>query len=607
MQILNSRYNEIFEAIKYWPRTIKLLFEVKKEYMILILVLSILEGALPVVGVLITQELINTTLICIGKSLKPILYWVALSVIVEIIMLIVECIYGYLQSIFQLILVYKLNIKIMDKSAKLSLSDFENPEIYDALQRAQSEVGSRPFKIFTTMFNIITGIISLISSSLILIRWKWWVFLILILSPIISTYYSIKIGKREFDIQNGRAPMFRKSWYYSFLLTKDVNFKEVKIFNIGNHIVNQYRKIYKRFLRVDKKLSKKKSFIAFSINIVEELIGAAVLLLIIISTFTGEILIGNLISFKSAVTMCISSFKTVFANIASLFEDNLFIKQFFKFIDLEEDKDGVEEGIYKHIKRIEKIEFRNVSFRYPNKKEYALKNVSFSIERGQIIGIVGENGSGKSTLIKLLLKLYKVEEGEILINGENINSYKGDEYRNRISTVFQDFVKYELTLRDNIGFGDIKNLHDKDRILEAINKSGISTFMNLLTKGINTQLGSWFSNSQQLSGGQWQKIAIARAFFRKADIYMLDEPSSVLDPISEKDIFDRFLNVAKDNIGIFTTHRFSTVKFADKIIVFNKGILIESGNHEELMKINGIYKNLYNVQAKPFEEDYKSD
>ncbi|PEE67847.1 hypothetical protein COM73_27235 [Bacillus thuringiensis] len=602
---IGEKMKEMFIATKYWLRTIKLLFEVNWFYMICIIVFAILQGILPVATLLITQELINTILVSIGKSFDPVLFWFVLLAIVSLVLVLVQIIQGYLQSVLQILIVYKLNVKLMKKSSELSLTDFENPEIYDKLQRAQGEVGTRPFQVFTTLLSIITGIITLLSSAVVLITWKWWVFLLLIITPIISTYYSLKIGKWEFDIQVQRTPKFRKSWYYSFLLTKDINYKEIKAFNLGEYIVNRYKKIYDDFIVMDKKIARRKAVVGLIFSCLEEIIGLFITLFIIFVTFTGEILIGNLMGYMKAVGLCVTSFKGVFNSIASLLQNNLYIKQFFEFLDLETDMSVGKQDDYIELGDIKKIEFQNVSFKYPGTQKYALKNVSFSIKKGQIIGIVGENGSGKSTLTKLLLRLYRVEEGTILINDQDINKYSEEDVRKRMSVVFQDYVKYELTVQDNIGLGNVKSLQNKERILQSAEKSGAKSMIEQFPEGINTQLGSWFAESQQLSGGQWQKIAVARSFFKPADIYILDEPSAVLDPISEKHIFDKFFNVVEDKIGIFTSHRFSTIKIANEILVFDKGSLVEKGSHNQLVEQNGYYSKLYGIQASPFNEENK--
>lgn len=381
---IGEKMKEMFIATKYWLRTIKLLFEVNWFYMICIIVFAILQGILPVATLLITQELINTILVSIGKSFDPVLFWFVLLAIVSLVLVLVQIIQGYLQSVLQILIVYKLNVKLMKKSSKLSLTDFENPEIYDKLQRAQGEVGTRPFQVFTTLLSIITGIITLLSSAVVLITWKWWVFLLLIITPIISTYYSLKIGKWEFDIQVQRTPKFRKSWYYSFLLTKDINYKEIKAFNLGEYIVNRYKKIYDDFIVMDKKIARRKAAVGLIFSCLEEIIGLFITLFIIFVTFTGEILIGNLMGYMKAVGLCVTSFKGVFNSIASLLQNNLYIKQLFEFLDLETDMSVGKQDDYIELGDIKKIEFQNVSFKYPGTQKYALKNVSFTIKKGKL-------------------------------------------------------------------------------------------------------------------------------------------------------------------------------------------------------------------------------
>ncbi|WP_423883155.1 ATP-binding cassette domain-containing protein [Clostridium sardiniense] len=242
------------------------------------------------------------------------------------------------------------------------------------------------------------------------------------------------------------------------------------------------------------------------------------------------------------------------------------------------------------------MEFKNVYFKYPNRDDYALENINLIINKGDCIALVGKNGSGKTTLVKLLTRLYDVTSGDILINGISIKNIDSYSLRRKISTVFQDYLKYELTLRDNIGVANLSSINNDSKLINACKNSGLYDDMTLFQNGFDSQLGVWFPEGTQLSGGQWQKVAISRAFFRNSDLFILDEPSSALDPLSEKLLFDKFLELIDNNIGIFITHRFINAKYAKKIIVLENGKIIESGTHHELIVKQGEYKKLYDIQ-----------
>lgn len=598
------KIKEFFSSFKYWPRIFKLLFSVNKKYLIFITFINIILAVIPSITLLITQGLINSVMYNTSKNFNRVLYYFAAMLILSLIKNILNSFYSYYLRVYQSLLSYELNIKVMKKSNTLSLKDFEDPDVYDKLQRAQNEIGSRPFQIYSSIMSIVSSVITLITSSLILIYWKWWIVIILLVFPLISTLFSFKLGKIEYLIQQKRASTMRKSWYYSFLLTKDLNYKEVKMFDIGDYILARYKKIFDRYLRVDKKIIKKTSKVTFIFGFIEELVGDLVTLFIIWSTFIGSINIGNLISYTKAISLTEANFQQFLSVLLGIYKDNLYIKQLFEFMDYESSSNQKNNSNNEYeLKEINSIEFKNVSFKYPNADKYALKNISFSVNKGDIVGVVGKNGSGKTTLIKLLTKLYDLQEGEILINSISINDYSAESLRKKIATVFQDFIKYELTVRDNIGFGNIECIKDDDSINVSAKDSGADKFINTFKNGINTQLGNWFDDGMQLSGGQWQKIAISRAFIRKADLFILDEPSSALDPVSEKEIFNNFFEISKDKIGIFTSHRFSSVKFATNILVFDDGVLVEQGSHSELVSLDGYYKKLYKVQALPFLEN----
>lgn len=596
-------FKNIINSFKYWPRLCRLLWATNKVYLSFIILLTFFTGLCPTLSLLASQHLINEIQININDGFVPVIKAFVIFIVISLLSDIIGGIMSYYQTVYQKILVYKLNVIIMEKSNSLSLKDFENPEIYDKLSRAKNEVGFRPYQILTSFLSVLSTVVTLISSMIVVLAWKPWVLIILILFPMISSLYTFKIGQLEFLIQRNRTTSDRKQWYLSYLLTTDISFKEIKLYNIGLYILNKYKDINKEFLNQDKYIAKKKTLMMFFSSFIEELAGDITLLLVIWSAFIGEILIGSTVGLIRAVSLVQSNVKSFVTTIFGMYQNNLFIEQLFEFLDVKPSEIDIIDGTCINIEHINTIEFKNLYFKYPSRDDYVLKNINFKIKNGENIALVGKNGSGKTTLIKLLCGLYEVTSGDILINDISIKKINILSLRNKIATVFQDFLKYEMTVRENIALGNLELINEDSKLMKVAKDAGIYNTINELPKKLNSQLGIWFKEGTQLSGGQWQKIALARAFLREANIFILDEPSSALDPLAEKEMFNKFLNLTNNKIGLFITHRFINAKYATRIIVLDKGKIVEDGNHKELMRNSGYYKSLYDIQYNICEYD----
>ena len=580
---------DVIKAVNLIPKTIKLIKQVHKKSFYIIIFLSIVSGICPIFTLFGSQHLLNMTITKnFNRVLFAFIFYICASLFSETIGSIME----YYQNKFQTLINYKLSYKIMNKCTKLSLKHFEDSEIYDKLQRVQNETSYKPYQVFLSILSLITSVITLISAVGIIINWKPWVFLILVLIPITFSVYFLKIGQREFNISWGRATDRRKSWYLSYLLTRDNTFKEIKSYGIGQYVLNKFDSINKKFVKQDIKLFKRRSIFTFIFEFVQQACTSTILFIIIYSVLIGEILIGNVVGFINALNLIQSNCKGILNTIYTLYENNLYISQLFEFLDLEEENINIENKDQKNISDIETLDIKDLTFKYPNTSKLVLNNINLNIRKGERIAIVGANGSGKSTLVKLISKLYEVEENSILYNGISVNNYDETQLKNCIAILFQDFTKYELTVRENVGFGNIENI-DNDEDMEKALKKASSTFIS----NLDEQLGLWFQEGRQLSGGQWQKIAIARTFFRDASLYILDEPSSALDPIAEKEVIDMFLKMTEDKMGIFISHRLSTAMLADRIIVMNEGEIVGNGTHQEMIKNNSLYKQMYELES----------
>lgn len=603
-------WKNIFRSFSYWPRVFKLLWATKKSYFIIILVLNIIMGFAPVLTLLATQELINTIATNIGGSFKVILFALFFLIGVSLFNTVISSILGYFDTLFSKLLSNKVNELIITKAAGLTLADFENADTQDQLQRVKNEASYRPYQVMKMILAIISSTVTLLSAITVLILWKWWVALILIVVPFISFFSYLKLGQEEFLRMWNRAQRSRQVWYFSYLLTHDKSFKEVKLNRLGQHLIDKYRVIINDFFNEDRYLLIKRMKVSGLFQLFSMAVNYSIMLLIIWSAYLKEILIGNVVGLIQAINLTEGTAQGILQSLLSLCQNNLYLDQLFTFLDLPSESSNLlaskareNNQKFRALKEIEKIEFKNVSFRYNGTDEYALKNVSFSLKKGETMAIVGRNGSGKSTIVKLLSQLYLDFEGDIFINGISIRDIDIEILRSKTGVVFQDFVHYEFPVRENIGFGDIAKLNQDDELIHAADQAGIKDLIQDLPQNLDTQLGKWFREGMQLSGGQWQRIAIARAFISNSDLYILDEPSSFLDPVAEKEVFTKFQELIRGKIGIFISHRYSSVHFADKILVMENGQVMEEGPHHFLLKANGTYANLYKMQVSAFDED----
>ncbi|MDC7783998.1 ABC transporter ATP-binding protein [Priestia megaterium] len=592
-------FKEVYLSFKNWPKVFKLLWLADKKSIVIIMILNILIGLLPATLLLANQYLINS----ITLGLK-----VGFSIVIKALIIVTtlyvaeQCLNQakiYFENIYRTKISNYVNLLLMKKSTSLALEDFENDEIYDQLQRAQGEANHRPYQIFSQILTIISSIITLVSTALILIIWKWWVVLCLLIMPLITALSFLKLGKQEFEMDWNRAPLLRKMWYFTYLLTKDISIKEVKLYSLGKRVITQYSDMYNKLLSDDKVIAKKRLSLSVITQVLNQFIVAGLMLVILLEGYTKKIMIGTAVSYMQALTATQNSLNSLLQQIFLMYENNLYIEQLFSFLAVEEKEFKDEEKAI-ILEEIESIQFKNVYFKYPGNQDYTLKNVSFSLKKGDRVAIVGKNGSGKSTLVKLLTRLYKNYNGQILINGLPIETYTTSSIRNKIGVIFQDFVKYELSARENITVGQDVSLNNDKEIYEVVERAGVDHLIHSLPNKLDTQLGKWFSDGYQLSGGQWQSIAIARALYKNADVYIFDEPSSALDAEAEQGFFQKLYETTNGKISLFISHRFSTVTSATKILVFKYGEIIEQGNHNELMNMNGHYCELYNMQVESY-------
>ena len=528
-----------------------------------------------------------------SSSFNYIVNLVLIYVLIDLVSSTVSSLYTHYSVVANLRFSKQIEIQMIEKATNLSIEDYEDSELHNIISRARNEGPAKIWKFFSNVILLGKQLISLFGSITVISIYRPSLIFVVLLPPVIRYYISFKFNKLRYKIYRSRTTRERKAWYITHLVFTGLAFKEIKLFGIQKYIRQKYSEYRELSISEDIKLSRRVDFTFLGFNIVDNIVGGVLFLYIISCGYAGAILIGDVITYTRCLFNIKNGVESTFSLFDTLAKDALFIRQFFEFMDIKE----VENKTIA-IETIDQISVNNLSFKYNNNDSYVLRNISFTIKKGESLLIVGLNGAGKTTLMKLLLGFYEKYEGEILINGINLKEIDKSSYYNQISGVFQDFVHYETSLRENIALSNVSKINDDDSIVEALELADLS---DLFKKNLNIVLGSWFDEAVQLSGGQWQKVGLARAFFKKSSLYILDEPDSALDVSTEHFVLDKFFDTIDNCIGICSSHRFSRMCFyVDKIIVIDGGKIVEQGNHRELLEKEGVYYRLYQ-QAHNFD------
>jgi len=485
------------------------------------------------------------------------------------------------------------------KAIKLDLINFERPEYFDCLARASREAPWRPNSILNNLVSMLRGVLSLVLMAGLILTLQWMLVVLLLVANIPGIWLRLYYADILYNFQRQQTPEARKSAYFNWLLTGDRPSRELRLFGLGNYFISLFRKSFLKQKEEEINILRRRTLIEFISNFFKASALLISLLFIAHQTISGKLSLGQMAMFLLAFRQGMIYIKDLFSSVAGLYEDSLFIGDTFEFLNLKENIAAAEPTIVPQPLN-KKILVDNISFTYPGNNFKTISNVSFEIKKGEIIALVGPNGAGKSTLVRLMSRLYDCDSGNIKYDDTDIRNIDPEEYRKHFSVVFQDFMLYNLTAGENIRLGNIDGKNPESRIKASAETTGINDLIDNLQNGYDTVIGNLFDDSRELSWGEWQKIALARALFRDAPVLILDEPSSALDADTEYEIFSRFREIVKGRTSILISHRFTNVSLADRIIVLNKGEVAETGTHDELMKKGGIYYTMYTKQSSRF-------
>src|SRR6266568_3451711 len=537
------KFSQVLQAFTGLPRVLRLVWSTQPLLTLALALLNLLRGATPAVSVIITKMVIDSVVRGIQiHSVDPIWLPVGLQLAIGLVDRLLSTLSNITQQLLQERVSNRVQLLILEKANSLDLAFFENPEFYDKLRRASEESNYKPVMMIAQTFDLGRTIITLFSMLFLLLQLAWWLAVVALIVPIPSFIAGTRYGWWGYQQMRRQSPERRRIFYFNNVMTFDSFNKEVKLFNLGDFFISQYRRLANKFYNENKRLLVRRYLTSFLWTGLTVVANTAIYLYVALQAVAGRITLGGLTLYTQTAVQVGQNFQSLLNGISNTYENTLYVNTLFDFleyqpgivsppkpqpVELPRNVDGLD------------IEFRDVSFTYPGKDpetHAALRHASFTIHAGEAVALVGRNGAGKTTLVKLLTRLYDPDEGEILIGGRNIKEYDLRELREQVGVIFQDYVNYYMTAQENIGVGRVDKIEQRELVIGAARKSGASAVIEKLPQGYDTMLGRWFKDlkdSTQLSGGEWQKIALARAFMRDARILVLDEPTSALDAQAE--------------------------------------------------------------------------
>ncbi|MEM9087483.1 MAG: ABC transporter ATP-binding protein [Cyanobacteria bacterium P01_F01_bin.53] len=601
-----QKATESLALFKNMPRLLRLVWAAAPGALMISLVLTLTSSLMPATQIYISKLIVDRVVELVGAG-------VALAEMTQVLMPLVGAGFGFLllqafleqldgyntQVMSDRFLLYA-NTQLLQQSTRLDLAHYESPEFHDILNRAQQSGSNYPMRVLRLSLKLLGQVTGLFGLLALLLRFNPLVFVLLLLSALPTFWVSIRFSERRFWMTRRQTPSRRLADYFGKILTEPQFVKEVRLFNLGSYLVEQYYDIRDDFNEESKLLARKQAIAQVTLKIISAVGFYGAYALVLWETLRGLVTIGDLTLYAGTFQQAQSATTGILLSIATLYEFNLYVSQYFEFIDLEPQVINPPKTKLFPSPIREGLVLKDVYFTYPGSEQPTLKKINLTVAPQECIALVGLNGSGKTTLLKLLTRLYDIDRGLIAMDDIPLSAFALNDLRRNIGVLFQDFARYALTAKDNIGFGDLSNREDEEQVLQAAIDAGASSVITGLEEGYDTVLGKMFTGGVDLSGGQWQKIGLARAFMSQAQVLILDEPTAAVDAIAEHDLFERFRQLTQGKMTFLVSHRFSTVRMADRIVVLENGEIIETGTHEQLMAKKGRYEEMFRLQAESY-------
>lgn len=607
----SSPLSGFFGVFRYSRRALGLVWDTSRWMMLGLALCTLVAGVLPAVAAWVGQLIVDGVVSAMDAhqaasdpnllvSIAPVLKLVGIEAVIIALIALAQRGLSAQQSLLRALLGQKVNVMILEKAGQLSLSQFEDSELYDQLTRARREASTRPLALVNKTFGLLQNAISLGSFGVLLVQFSPWALLILVAGALPVFISEAKFSGDAFRLFRWRSPQTRMQIYLETVLAREDSIKEVKLFGLEGLFLKRYRDIFTQLFAEDRRLTLRRESWGFLLGLLGTLTFYAAYGWVVIETIAGALTLGQMTMYLMVFKQGQAALSASLTAISGMYEDNLYLSNLYEYLEqpVEDENGTLTQGVVPG----DGLRFEHVSFSYPGGDDSlqnpVLHDISLHLAPGQSLALVGENGSGKTTLIKLLTRLYHPTQGRILLDGSDLRDWSTQALRERTGVIFQDFVRYQLQVGENLGVGDTHAFDDEQRWQQAARHGMADEFISRMASGYQTQLGRWFKNGQELSGGQWQKIALSRAYMREnADILVLDEPTAAMDAAAEAEIFTRFREHSRDKMAILISHRFSTVRSADLILVIDQGHIIERGTHEELLATDGRYAKLFQLQA----------
>lgn len=592
---------QLSQLLTYGRRALVLVWATSPLLTIVLAALTLVAGLLPAGIAWVGKLLVDSVVAAIqdAGATREVWLWLSVEAALVAAMAAVQTGLSICNNLLRAQLGQRVNVMILEKTQQLELAQLENAEFYDRLTRARREASSRPLALVQKTFGVIQNGIAILSFSGLLLAFSPWAVLLLIAGGLPAFFVEAKFAGQAYQLFRWRSPETREMMYLESVLARDDYTKEVKLFGLGPKLLDRYKTIFGKIFREDRALTIRRGWWAFGLG----LLGTAALYgafaWVVLATVSGDLSLGQMTMYLMVFRQGQSAVSASLTAINGMYEDYLYLSSLYEFLELpvRAPRSGVQAGSQPGAG----LEIIDLGFAYPGSERAALEHINLRLKPGSSLALVGENGSGKTTLTKLIAGLYEIERGDIRLDGTSLKDWDVRALQGRIGVIFQDFARYQWLVGHNIGAGDVRDFEDEGRWREAAEKGLADAFVKDLPAGYRTQLGRWFKDGQELSGGQWQKIALARAFMRsEADILILDEPTAAMDAKAEAEVFEHFQAMAKNQILILISHRFSTVRRADQIAVMEHGRIVELGSHAELMALGGRYATLFELQAQAY-------